>query len=475
MAKTILDKLERGPAVRKDRQFFLNDYSAFKADPLNFWLETGKIGPLVKVNFGPSREMWVVTDPDLFQQILQKKSKNFPRDRQLRTRNGIDDSRTVFNADTYEEWRWRRRLLQPGFHRKQIAAFAKTMVSETERLIDETAGGSTVNLTDFMKKLTMRIICQTMFSASLAETDRLQHSFEQASEFSYSQISSIIQTPIWLPTIAVRETRRSVATKKEILGRIVQDRLASDQSKKDAQQSWDMLDMLISAQLDEGEEIPTGDLSLKAGRSFGYEDLVAEMGSLVFAGHETTAMTMTWLLNVVATEPEIAEKLLAEIEEVLEGRSPTLDDLECMPYTHQVVQETLRYYPSIYVTLREAEEADELIAGDEIYSVPAETQFLLNIRGLHRMDKYWNDADKFVPERFSAENSQDRHKFAYQPFISGPKKCIGDSFAMMEMRLVVPTLLQKLRFEPASSDPAKEAAGFVMETEKPVMMKVRNK
>jgi cytochrome P450 len=461
------------PAVRADRIPFLNDYLRFRNDPLNFWLETGKIGPLVRVNFGPAREMWVVTDPDLFQQILQKKSKNFPRDRQLRTRNGIDDSRTVFNAETYDEWRWRRRLLQPGFHRKQIEKFAETMVSETQRLTDETADGLTINLTNFMKKLTMRIICQTMFSASLAETDRLQHSFEQASEFSYSQLSSIVKTPIWLPTAAVRETKRSVATKKEILGRIVQERLDSDEPQGDAEHSWDMLDMLISAQLDDEDETN--------GRSFDYEDLVAEMGSLVFAGHETTAMTMVWLMNVVATMPDVEAKLLAEIDEVLGDRTPTLADLDLMPYTHQVVQETLRLFPSIYVTLRESEAADELEAAGQIYSIPAGTQFILNIRGLHRMEQHWPDADHFMPERFSAENSQDRHKFAYQPFISGPKKCIGDQFAMMEMRLAVPTLLQNLRFEPVSSHPAeivaetaKEAAGFVMETERPVLMKVRN-
>ncbi|MFT5195290.1 MAG: cytochrome P450, partial [Candidatus Promineifilaceae bacterium] len=337
------------PAVRADRIPFLNDYLRFRNDPLNFWLETGKIGPLVRVNFGPAREMWVVTDPDLFQQILQKKSKNFPRDRQLRTRNGIDDSRTVFNAETYDEWRWRRRLLQPGFHRKQIEKFAETMVSETQRLTDETADGLTINLTNFMKKLTMRIICQTMFSASLAETDRLQHSFEQASEFSYSQLSSIVKTPIWLPTAAVRETKRSVATKKEILGRIVQERLDSDEPQGDAEHSWDMLDMLISAQLEDEDETN--------GRSFDYEDLVAEMGSLVFAGHETTAMTMVWLMNVVATMPDVEAKLLAEIDEVLGDRTPTLADLDLMPYTHQVVQETLRLFPSIYVTLRESEAA----------------------------------------------------------------------------------------------------------------------
>lgn len=454
--------------TRESRIPFFNDYLAFRKDPLDFWLDVGKLGPLVKVKLGPAREMFVATDPELFKQIFQLKSKNFPRDRQLRGTNRIDNGNTVFNADTYEEWRWRRRLLQPGFHKKELAKFAATMVSETEKLADEIGSGSELNLTDLMKKLTMRIICQTMFSASLDETDLLQNSFETSSEFSFKQMSSIMPTPLWLPTPLIRHTKQAVKTKYEILGRIVDERLESGQPKNDAQHGWDMLDMLISSQLDDDEAMPG------VGRAFDREDLIAEMSSLVFAGHETTALTLTWLINVVATMPEIEAKLMAEIDEVLGDQPATLDDIEKMPYTHLVIQETLRYYPSIYVTLREAEEADELAVGDDVYPIPAGSQFIMNIRGLHRMEEHWKDADQFVPERFSAENSQGRHKFAYQPFISGPKKCIGDSFAMMEMRLVLPTLLQKLRFESASPHPAKEAAGFVMETAEPVVMKVES-
>lgn len=452
---------ERGTSIP-----FFNDFFEFRNDSLQFWLDVGKEGGLVKIKLGPAREMVVVTDADLFQQIFQTKSKNFPRDRQLRSTNRIDNGNTVFNADTYEEWRWRRRLLQPGFHKKELAKFGETMVAETVKLAAETDTNRPVNLTDFMKKLTMRIICLTMFSASLEETDILQESFETSSEFSFNQMTALVPTPIWLPTPMIQRTKHAVKIKYDILGRIVDDRLASGKPQGDAQQRWDMLDMLISTQLEEDEAMPG------VGRAFEREDLVAEMSSLVFAGHETTAMTLMWLIQTLAHRPEIEAKLRAEIDEVLGDRPITLDDIGKMPYTHMVIQETLRLYPSVYVTLREAEEDDVLTVGDTNYHIPAGTQFLLNIRGLHQDETHWPDGDQFIPERFTAENSAGRHKFAYQPFISGPKKCIGDSFAMMEMRLVVPTLLQQLTFQPVSTDPAKEAPGFVMETEEPVMMRV---
>ncbi|MEM7802375.1 MAG: cytochrome P450, partial [Chloroflexota bacterium] len=247
------------PVARPNNIPILHDYLDFRADPLRFWLDVGRMGPIVRVQLGPARSFWVVTDADLFKEILLTKSKNYPRDRQIRNGNGIDGGNTVFNAQTYEEWRWRRRLLQPGFHRKELAKFAETMVAETERLAAELLDGDIVDLTKLMKKLTMRIICQTMFSASLEETDQLQEAFETSSEFSYSQMSAVVKTPVWLPTPMVQRTKAAVSTKYEVLGRIVDERLASGQPK------GDMLDMLISTQLtqEDADEAMPG-----TGRSF---------------------------------------------------------------------------------------------------------------------------------------------------------------------------------------------------------------
>ncbi|MCB8942778.1 MAG: cytochrome P450 [Ardenticatenaceae bacterium] len=446
------------PPHHPDTIPLLHNFLEFQANPLQFWLDVGREGPVVRVQLGPFRPFWVVTDADFLEYILHKKSRNFPRDHQLRQRNGLDNMQTVFNAPTWEEWLWRRRLLQPAFHAKELAKFGETMVGEAVALIDSVETSEPLELVSFMKAMTMRIICKAMFSASLGDTAVLQHAFEQVTEFSYKRLSSVFNLPLWVPTPDVVKTRRAVNARLEIIERIVQDRLSSGKAK------GDLLDMLISAHLDEAH------ISADGRRFTGY-DLVSEMISIVFAGHETTAMTLMWLFYKVAQDAEIERKLWAEVDGVLNGRLPTLADLDNMPYTHWLIQETLRYYPSVYVTLREAEEDDAF----DGYHIPAGTQFVVNIRALHRDPRYWDEPERFWPERFGSDELVPSHKFAYMPFLAGPKKCIGDNFAMMEMRLVVPTIMQRLRFHYEADEPVQEKAGFVMETKQPVMMRVEKR
>ncbi|MDJ0755614.1 MAG: cytochrome P450 [Ardenticatenaceae bacterium] len=440
------------PPARPNHLPILFDYPAFQRDPLGFWLQVGQTAPVVRVRLGPNRPYWVVTDADFFQHILQNKARNYPRDRQLRDRTGLDPAETSFNAPTWDEWLWRRRLLQPAFHGRELARFGASMVEEVRKLVAETAADQPLDLIPWMKTLTMRIICRTMFSASIEETDTLQESFEQTTAFNYKRMSSIFNLPLWIPTPAVQQTKKAIQTRREIIHRIVQQRLDTGQAK------GDLLDMLISAHLDED------------GRKFTGEDLISEMISIVFAGHETTAMTLVWVFYLLSQHPDIEAAVRHEVKRVLENRLPTLNDIEAMPLTHQVILETLRLYPSVYLTLREAEEEDRL--GE--YLVPAGTQFILNIRGLHRDSRYWRDDPyEFKPSRHALENSESRHKYAFLPFITGPKKCIGDSFAMMELRLVVPTILQLWKMATASSAPAREKAGFVMDVEQPIIMNLK--
>ncbi|MCB0012047.1 MAG: cytochrome P450 [Anaerolineales bacterium] len=427
------------PPSRDDGIPILHNFRQFRQEPLDFWVETGRLAPLVQVRFGPSRTLWVVTDPDMIQEILQTRARQYPRSRELRGADEMGVGQTVFNAPTWDAWLWRRRLLQPAFHRQQLAQFAEAMVDETVQFMSDWQIGEIVPLKSAMKTLTMRIIGRTMFSAPLQDTTELQHHFEQVSEYSYYRTASMIQWPEWLPLPIHRRTRAAVQRRHEMVQQIVAERLESGQPRDD------LLDMLITANLDDGTK-------------FSPDNIVHEMISIIFAGHETTAMTMTWVFHLLSRYPEVKARVLAEIRNALGDRLPALADLDAMPYTEWVILETLRLYPAVYATLREAEEEDELGG----YHVPAGTEFLINIRGMHRDPQHWPEPDAFRPERFSPEESEGRHKGAYLPFLLGPKKCIGDAFAMMEMRLLVPTILQRWALEPAGPPPA-EIPGFVME------------
>lgn len=430
------------PPRRHDGVPILRDFLNYRAAPLRFWLSSGQIAPVVRIGLGPFLEYWVVTDPDFLRHILQKNVKNYPRERRLSRLNRLDGPELMFNTDSWEEWLWRRRLMQPAFHRQQIARFAAIMTEEAARLAEGWQPGQRVNLDHAMKTLTMRIIGRTMFSADVgAETDELQETYELASAFTFERASSIWPPPLWWPIPANWRVKTAVSHRYALLRRIVEGRLASGEVK------GDLLDTLIGAHLEEN------------GRSFSSEDLVGEMGGIVFAGHETTALTMMWLFYLLSQHPEVEARLRDEIAAVCANRLPTLNDLPHMPYTQQVISETLRLYPPVYVTLREADADDQF--GD--YPIAKGTHFVLNIRGLHRDPRYWDNPEQFNPDRFTPEQAKARDNFAFIPFLSGPKKCIGDSFAMMEMQLVVPTILQQHRLHYAQPTPPIEKAGFVME------------
>ena len=178
----------------------------------------------MRVRLGP-REIWVVTDADWFQHILQKNVKNYPRESRLQVnKQSAEIAHSVFTAPTWEEWLWRRRLLQPAFHRKKIAQFAETMVDETVRLVDEWKTGEQFDLRTAMKTLTMRIIGQTMFSADMQQTTTLQHAFETVSEFSFRTAAAVVPVPLWVPTPFNRRVQSAFATRENILGRIVEQR-----------------------------------------------------------------------------------------------------------------------------------------------------------------------------------------------------------------------------------------------------------
>lgn len=402
---------------------------------------------MVPVRFG-AQEFWVVTDPEIVEHILLREVKSYPRDRRLMRLNRGPGPELMFNTDDWEEWKWRRRLLTPAFRRQSIAGFAETMVDHAIRTAGELP--DRIDLQEAMRTMTMRMILETMFSVTADdEVERLKESFEKSSDVVAGRAAAPVPVPYWLPTPANAELRRLTKYRWRVLHSIVQDRIASNEP------AGDLLDMLIAEHLEDD------------GRSFGPMDLVGEMSGIVFAGHETTAETQTWLLYLLNRHPDIEHEVRAEIDDVLGDRRVTVADLDRMPVTHNVILETMRLYPPVYLTIREAD-ADFTVARIDI---PAGTRLVINIRGLHLDPSAWDEPMRFDPGRF--DGSGDRHRFQYIPFLDGPKKCLGDHFAMMEMRLTIPTLLQRLRFEYAGEHEPRPTSGFTMSVDNGMPMAVQ--
>lgn len=437
------------PPVRKGAIPFLRHYLEFRSKPLQFWIECAKTAPIFRIHFGMNREYWVISDADAAQYILQQRARYFPREQRLTKSNRKGEAPTVFNTDSWDDWLWRRRMLQPAFHRTRIAKFAEAMVAETLFMSRHWQDGEILNFQHMMKTLTMRIIGRTMFSAEVDKTDILQEAYEQTTLDTFKRSSELFSLPRWIPTDHNKKTQQALNAQRKTLGNIVKSRYEENNSE------GDLLDMLIAATLEDSE------------RQFTADELVSEMSSIVFAGHDTTALTLTWLFYEVAKNPEIEDKMRDEIESAIGNRMPTVDDLDNMPYIEQVINETLRMYPPVYITLREAAE-DDTLGG---YPIKAGTSVALNIRGIHQSNKYWDNAETFEPERFAPENEY--YNNAFIPFIIGPRKCIGDSFATMEMRLIVPTLMQQFQFVDANPSPPIPTASMTMETDQDIRLKVQ--
>lgn len=435
------------PPMRPGAEPVLGHLRAYRADPLGFWLSAGRTAPVCRIRLGPSLEYWVLTDPDAVQLVLQTHVKDYPRERRLMRLNRMGGPELLFNTDRWDEWLWRRRLMQPAFHRAQIAAFADVIAAEASKTAERWADGATIDLGAEMKALTMRIIGRAMFSVDIErDVEGFQRSFEATADYVFRRAGSAVPVPLWLPTPANRRAKRMVELRRGLLRAIVEERF------KEREPKGDLLDLLIASQIEEN------------GARFTPEQLIGEMSGIVFAGHETTAQTLTWLFYLVSQNPEVEARLRAEIADGLGDRPPAPADLERMPFTEQVILETLRLYPPVYVTLREAD-APHHVAG---YDAPAGTRFAVNIRGLHRAPSHWGDdaerfdPDRFGPDRFGRDRGAGRHRYAYIPFLAGPKKCLGDAFAMLEMQLAVAALLRRHRLAYAGSAPAIAKPGFTL-------------
>jgi len=212
---------------------------------------------------------------------------------------------------------------------------------------------------------------------------------------------------------------------RAIILRIIQERRASGKSHND------LLDMLLATRYEDTNEGMTD------------KQLLDESLILFVAGHETSANALAWAFYLLCKNPDATEKIRAEYKQVVGNRKVEFSDFPKLKYTTQVIQETMRIYPPAWITDRLANEPDDI----KDYHIPKDRMFAIYIYGLHHSKKYWKKPEKFLPERFEKENMKGKPAFAYMPFGGGPRLCIGNNFAMMEMQLVILELLKRYNFE----------------------------
>ncbi len=401
----------------------------FRDGPINtFKRMKEKYGDTFLLQFGKARN-YVFTHPDHIYEVLVKNAASFYKDSDIKnTKLGL--ARFLGNGlltSDGEFWKRQRKLAAPALHAKRIAAYADTMVDYTARMLDGWVDGKEYSISHEMSSLTMMIVAKTLFNTDVSgDIDRVGKALIEVQGVA----GPLPLMPPWVPTpqeLRRREARREL---DDIVYRFI------NEWREQREDRGDLLSMLLLAVDDDGS---------------GMTDVQArdEAITLFLAGHETTANTLNWTWYLLARHPEIEAKLHEEVDSVLKGRTPTLEDLSSLPYTEMIIKESLRLYPPAWITGRQA--IEDVQIGE--YLIPQGSIVNVVFYLSHHDPRWWDEPEAFKPERFSPENEANINKRAYTPFGGGPRVCIGNSFAMMEARLLLATIAQRyqLRLAPGQT------------------------
>ena len=404
---------------------------AFRRDPLNFVLHCAQeYGDWVPLRLGP-RRAFLVNGPDDIEEILVTQYRHFSKGPGLRRSKLLFGNGLLTSEGDF--WRRQRKLAQPAFHRERIAAYAQIMVDETRSYVSGWKAGETRDIYHEMTQLTMPIALRTLFGSELENLERVSHSVELTQSHYRKWIHLLTMLPGWIPTPRLPGLNRAVTELDSIVYKLIADRRASGEDR------GDLLSMLLRAQVEETE----GDNKSEIGAEMTDKQLRDEVLTLFLAGHETTALTLTWTLYLLAQYPDVEAKVRAELQAALGDRPATAADKLNLKYTEQVIQESLRLYPPAWVMGRSALE-DCNIGG---HAVAQGNTIIISQWAAHRNPRFFPEPETFRPERWEGDFARVLPKYAYFPFGGGPRVCIGNTFALMESVLVLATLLQSCRFQ----------------------------
>jgi cytochrome P450 len=464
-------------SLRCPRGRFLTGHLAdVGADRLGFLARCARdYGDFVPLRLG-FRPALLVNDPNAVEEVLVHQHRHFVKTPALKVASRVL-GRGLLTSEG-EFWRRQRRLIQPAFHRRRIAAYGQTMVAETSRLLATWQAGETRDVALDMMGLTMAIATKTLFGAGVgAETaQRLAPVLREIGEYLNSRMYSLLfLIPDTVPTPATLRYRRAVRALDAVIYEMI-DRARRAAGNPDGGQSATRRADGGGAPPDQAEMAPGAFLPMLLsaqdeddGGGMTLEQLRDEVMTLFLAGHDTTALTLTWTFYLLSQHPAVAEALHEELRAALGGRAPTMDDLPRLRYADAVIAESMRLYPPAWVVGRQAI-CDCVIGG---YRVPKGTVVLASQWTMHRDPRYFDDPEAFRPERWQDGLAKRLPKYAYFPFGGGPRVCIGNSFALMEATLVLATIVQRFHLDLAPGHPVETETYFTLRPTHGMKMVVR--
>jgi cytochrome P450 len=392
----------------------------FKKDPLDFFTHCQQqYGDFVPFRIGVFPCV-LVSDPEMIHEVLVSRAEDFFKE------TGVKNNRAFFGDGLLnsegEYWKRQRRLASPSFSPRALENYSLTMVDHTNALLKKWQDGAVVDIQAEMMSLTLSIAGRTLFDIELDVTQgTLQKDLIDSQHYLMERMDDFIAMifPEWVPFPVNIHLLQSIKNVDEVIYKLIRER------RTDTKGRTDLLSTLIDVRDDDGSGLTD-------------RQIRDEVFTLFFAGHETTALTLTWTLHLLSQNPQVEERLLAELKEVIGDRRAVADDFHKLPYMDKVIRESMRVRPPVWAFGRQCI-ADCEIGG---YPIPKGTTILMSQWVCNRKELYFKDPERFDPDRWTKEFSQNLPKFAYFPFGGGPRVCIGNNFAMLEGMLLLSSIMQ---------------------------------
>jgi cytochrome P450 len=406
-----------GPPPR----FLIGNLPLFSADPLAIYLRWAREFGDIFYYRAAWMDVYFLNHPNLIEAVLVSQSQNFAKDKVIQNSRWFLGEGLLTNEGS--GWLRQRRLSQPAFHRERMSAYGHTMAAYAEDMLDTWQNGETRDIHQEMMRLTMRIVAKVLFSVEVKEdTERVASALNTLMR--HTSGGRMILPPVMrhVPVPAMLRVKRAVRELNEIVNRIIRERRASGKD------TGDLLSMLMAARDEDGSGMTD-------------RQLRDEILTFLLAGHETTAVSLSWTWYLISQHPEVEQKLQQELSQVLGGRTPRLEDLPHLPYTDKVVKESMRLYPPAWSLARTVVKEVELTG----FLIPVGANVVMSPWILHRDPRFFDQPEQFNPDRWTADATQRLPKFAYFPFGGGPRLCIGAAFAMMEANLLLAAIAQRFQ------------------------------
>jgi cytochrome P450 len=405
---------------------------AFRRDRLALHDQAAALGPIARLSLAHI-PIHIVTCGELAHEILVDQAASFRKSVGMQfLRPLLGDGLLTAEGEPH---RRHRKLLAPAFAPRRIASYGKIMIEETREQMSRWSPGEHIDLADEMMEMTLAIAGRTLFGVDVRrDASTVAHALELAMRSTVGNITSPIQLGYRWPLPRHLRMRRAVQLLDDVVYRLIAEGRALGKDR------GDVLSMLLVAR-DEDD-----------GTALTDHEVRDEVMTLLLAGHETTANTLTWTWYELGKNPHVLARLEAELQRVLGDRPITTDDLPALPWTAAVIDEAMRLHPPAYVTGRQAAR-DVEIGG---HRFPEGSILVVNIRGIHRRADYFPEPLAFRPERMLADAKRARPRNHYLPFGAGPRVCIGAHFALVEAQLALATMVQHASLRPLKTSVAGE-------------------